>query len=146
MTILTKWDKRFLALAAHIAAWSLDPSTQAGAVIVDGKRIVSVGYNGLPQGVTDTDERLQNRELKYRLVVHAEFNAILFANRSLRGCTLYTHPFMSCARCAGIVIQSGISRVVAPWSDNPRWVEEFALSKEMFAEAGVEVVLEQLPK
>jgi len=137
-----KWDRRFLELARFVSCWSKDPSTKVGAVIVDdNRRIVSTGYNGLPQGVEDTDERLNNRELKYKLIVHGERNAIIFAERCIKGCTLYTWPFMPCASCAGLVIQSGIKRVVAPYSDNPRWVDDFKLSEELFGEAEVELVL-----
>ncbi|MBY0357042.1 MAG: hypothetical protein K2W82_03495 [Candidatus Obscuribacterales bacterium] len=137
-----KWDKRFLDLAKLIASWSKDPSTQTGAVIVDEKRrIVSVGYNGLAQGVEDLPERLNNREIKYKMFVHCERNAMLFAGRSLNNCTLYTWPFMSCAACAAMVIQTGIKRAVAPHSDNPRWQEEFELAKAQFKEAGVELCL-----
>ncbi|MCG8123835.1 MAG: cell division protein DedD, partial [Candidatus Thiodiazotropha taylori] len=32
---MTKWDTRFLGLAAYISAWSKDPSSQVGAVITD---------------------------------------------------------------------------------------------------------------
>jgi dCMP deaminase len=137
-----KWDNRFLRLAEHISLWSLDPSTKCGAVIIDPrKRIISLGYNGLPQGVADTPERLNVREMKYKVIVHCERNAIIFAQRDLTGCTLYTWPFMSCSVCAAMVIQSGISRVVAPQSDNPRWVDDFIISSELFAEAGVQVDL-----
>lgn len=45
---MNKWDKRFLELAAFIAEWSKDPSTKCGAVITDGKQIVSQGFNGFP--------------------------------------------------------------------------------------------------
>ena len=137
-----KWDKRFVELARLVASWSKDPSTQTGAVIVDPKRrVISVGYNGLSQGVKDLPERLNNREIKYKIIVHCERNAIIFANRCLDGCTLYTWPFMSCSTCAAMVIQAGITRCVAPFSDNPRWKEEFELSKEIFSEAGVNVDL-----
>lgn len=137
-----KWDRRFIELAKHIASWSKDPSTQTGAVIVDQKkRIVSVGYNGLSIGVQDTPERLNNREIKYKIIVHCERNAIIFANRDLEGCTLYTWPFMSCSTCAAMVIQSGIKRVVAPYNNNERWVEEFKLATEIFREAGVDIKL-----
>jgi dCMP deaminase len=139
---LTKWDKRFLELAKLVASWSKDPSTQTGAVITDDNlRVVSLGYNGLARGVEDSDVRLNNRDLKYKIIVHCERNAIIFAQRDLKGCTLYTHPFMSCSVCAAMVIQTGIKRVVAPRSDNPRWVDDFKLSEMMFKEAGVEVVL-----
>jgi dCMP deaminase len=137
-----KWDRRFIDLARHISSWSKDPSTQTGAVIVDSqRRVVSVGYNGLPMGVQDLEERLNVREVKYKMIVHCERNALLFANRSLDNCVLYTWPFMSCSVCAGMVIQSGISRCVAPLNNNPRWVKDFELSAEMFEESGVVVDL-----
>lgn len=137
-----KWDKRFVEMARFVAQWSKDPSTQTGAVITDPKRrVVSVGYNGLARGVEDLPERLNNREIKYKIIVHCERNALLFANRSVEGCTLFTWPFMSCATCCAMVIQAGITRCVAPFSDNERWVAEFELSKQMFKEAGVEVEL-----
>lgn len=137
-----KWDRRFLALAEHIAQWSKDPSTKTGAVIVDSfNRIVSVGYNGFPRGVEDTMERLENRETKYKIIVHCERNALLFAHTSVEGCRLYTWPFMSCATCAAMVIQAGITEVIAPVSDNPRWVDDFNLAQKLFGEAGVKVRL-----
>jgi dCMP deaminase len=139
-----KWDLRFIELAKQVASWSHDPSTKVGSVITDGKRVVSLGYNGFPCGVLDSDDRLNDRELKYKLTVHAETNAVLFANRDLRGLTIYNWPFMPCSACAGAVIQAGIKRVVAPVYDNPRWVESFNLSKQMFTEAGVEVKLYEL--
>lgn len=132
-----KWDLRFLELAKLVGSWSKDPSTQVGAVIVDeNNRIVSVGYNGFPQGIID-DERLQNREIKYKVIVHGEINAILFANKSVHGCTLYTIPFEPCPRCAGLIIQSGIKRVVAPINTNARWEEDFQISRKLFQEAGI---------
>jgi dCMP deaminase len=139
---MTDWNQRFLSLAEHIAQWSKDPSTQVGAVIVDpSRRIISTGYNGLPQGVDDTDNRLHTREIKYEMIVHGEINAILFAKQDLLGSTLYTWPFMPCSRCASIVIQSGIKTVVAPLNDSPRWKDSFQLSQTMFAEAGVRLIL-----
>jgi dCMP deaminase len=94
-----KWDMRFLALAAHISSWSKDPSSQVGAVITDGNRIVSLGYNGFAAKVKDAEERLGDRETKLQLTIHAEENAMIFAKRDLRGCTVYvTHP--PCPRCA----------------------------------------------
>lgn len=137
-----RWDDRYLKLAEFWACQcSKDPSTKVGAVIVNKKnRVASLGYNGLPCNVADTPERLNNRELKYKLIVHGEINAIASYDGDMDGYTLYTWPFMPCSRCAGVVIQKGISRVVAPVSDNPRWQEDFALTRAMFAEAGVELV------
>lgn len=142
MSDLTIWDERFLRLAQHVSTWSKDPSTKVGAVIADGKnRIVSLGYNGFPRGIADTSERLTDRETKYRLVVHAERNAILFASRSLSACTLFTWPFMPCSQCAAMVIQAGVSKVVAPSYSPARWYVDHNLAHTMFKEANVELVL-----
>lgn len=133
-----KWDKRFLRLAREISSWSKDPSTKVGAVIVDdNNRIISVGYNGFPQGVEDSEERLLDRQKKYDIIVHGEMNAILFANKSLVGCTLYTWPFEPCSKCAGVIIQSGIKRVVSIVNTNSRWGENFSISRKLFTEAKV---------
>jgi len=136
------WDLWFLGLAEYVASASKDPSTKVGSVIVDSKRrIVSLGYNGLPAGIEDTEERLSNRELKYKLIVHAERNALLFSNSKVENCTIYTWPFMPCSSCASLIIQSGISRVVSLNSENPRWLEDFFLSTRLFSEASVDLVL-----
>jgi dCMP deaminase len=129
-------------MAEYASSASKDPSTKVGSIVVDNKkRVVSVGYNGLPMGVKDTEERLHNRELKYKLIVHAERNALLFSNSSVENCTIYTWPFMPCSSCAALIIQSGISNVVSLNSENPRWMEEFELSKQLFKESGVNLYL-----
>ena len=136
-----KWDLRFLEMAKLVAGWSKDPSTQTGAVIsYPSNQIVSVGFNGFPSRIKD-DERLNIREVKYQMMVHCEVNALLFAKGDIDGCTLYTWPFMSCSRCASVMIQAGISRHVAPVNDNERWKESFALSVKLFDEAGVQIQL-----
>ena len=61
-----KWNKRFIELCEHVSTWSRDPSTKVSAIIVDAEHNVrALGFNGLPRGVDDTTERLENRELKY---------------------------------------------------------------------------------
>lgn len=135
------WNSRFIHLAQHIAQWSKDPSTKTGAVIVDPKRrIVSVGYNGFPAGVEDRIERYQDRITKYKYIVHADMNAVLFAERDLGNCTIYTWPFMPCAACAGVIIQSGINGVYYP-NCLPelatRWATDMEVAKQMFKEARI---------
>lgn len=133
-----KWDIRFLDLAKLVSTWSKDPSTKIGAVITDSdNKIISLGYNGFPKKLAD-DDRLNNRETKYKMIIHGEMNAILSANRSLEGCTLYTYPFMPCPRCASMVIQTGINRIVSYKNINERWAEEFELSLSLFKEANIE--------
>jgi len=139
------WDIRFLDMAQLVSAWSKDPSTKVGAVIVDiNNRVVSVGYNGFPKGISD-DIRLDNRETKYKMIVHAECNALLFAQRPLTECAIYTYPFIPCPKCASMIIQSGISRVVSYVNTNERWKEEFQLSRKILKEVNVSMEEYALP-
>jgi len=131
-----------LGMARHVATLSKDPSTKVGAVIFDPqRRIVSAGYNGFARGVLDTDSRLNHRETKYKLVLHAEKNAILFATGSTHDCTLVvTHP--CCAQCAALMIQAGIAHVIWPKPApefEERWRHDLLLTREQFNEAGVAV-------
>jgi dCMP deaminase len=137
---MSKWDDRMANLASLVATWSKDPSTGVGAVIVDTKnRVVSLGYNGFPRCVVDSDEMLFDRDEKLRRTIHAEENALLFASRPVEGCTLYvTHP--PCARCAAKIVQAGITRVVAQIPDelfSGRWEDDMRSASAMFGEAGV---------
>ncbi|MGL4511385.1 deoxycytidylate deaminase [Cetobacterium sp.] len=110
------WDEYFMGVAILSAKRSKDPGTQVGACIVTpDKRIVGVGYNGLPSGCSD-DEFPWDREgdflnSKYAYVCHAELNAILNSTKTLKGCTIYVDLF-PCNECAKSIIQSGISEIV----------------------------------
>ncbi len=141
--MLDKWDRRFMDLANFVASWSKDPSTQVGAVIANPKtkRVVSMGFNGFPSGVEDLEQRLEKREVKYEMIVHAEQNALLFAGPAAEGCTLYVTPLPPCARCGVIIIQAGIKRVVSPMPDKSKepWKTQSEISEQMFLEAGVQV-------
>lgn len=145
--IYKKWDVRFLRLAEHISSWSKDPSTKVGAVLVnDLKQVVGMGYNGFARSIEDTDERLNNRELKYKLVVHAEVNAIIQAGHEARNSVLYVYPsFMIppiCHDCCKAAIQAGIAGIVGfePNESDPRvqrWKDSIAVSRDMWQEAGL---------
>lgn len=138
-----KWDNYFLMIANVAASKSKDPSTKVGAVVVSpDKKRVSTGYNGFPQRIEDTRERLDNREVKYSLTIHAEMNAILSAQTSLQGWSLYT-TLMPCDRCFVHVIQAGIKRVVflrATDDQELRWGEAFNRVRQLAIEAKIELV------
>ena len=143
---LNKWDERYLALAKEVATWSKDPSTQVGAVTVGKKKeVLSQGFNGFPRGINDTDERYNHRETKYKFVVHAEMNAIYnatYSGTSLDGATLYVHGLPICSECAKGIIQVGIKKVIIEKSKElDNWNASVQLSKEMFNEAGVELLI-----
>lgn len=121
-------DEVYLAAALNIAELSKDPNTKVGAKIIasDGSP-VSEGRNGSSRNIADeyvpyTREfvkiKYQDIEVesnKYPFMIHAEENALLFANdrHQLVGATIYvTH--MPCPSCASKISQTGISRVVCP--------------------------------
>ena len=137
---MNKWDDRFLALASSVKGWSKDPSTQIGAVIAKDNRVLSTGYNGFPAGISD-DDRLNTREVKYGLVVHAEMNAIFNAAKNgvaLRGSTIYVDGLHVCKECAKAISSVGINRVVATGKDTVRWSDSLNEAAEVLKEAGVE--------
>ncbi|MDE0741104.1 MAG: dCMP deaminase family protein [Candidatus Poseidoniia archaeon] len=141
---MANWNERFLNLATHISNWSKDPSTKVGCVVVGpDNEIRSTGFNGLPRGIEDNEERLNNREIKYPMICHAEENAIMHAARigiSLKGCTAYV-TWPPCTRCARSLIQAGILTVIYPKNAEipERWASDFELSMSMFKEAGIEL-------
>lgn len=150
-----KWDIRFLDLAQTVASWSKDPSTQVGAVITrDVNRIVSVGYNGFDEDDPDLPEHYEDRSIKYPKILHAERNAIKWAEYNgkyrLFGCTIYTVPFPPCdsnhagAGCTDLILSRGIARVVSlkpTEAQMERWSESFERSKKKLRESGVELTL-----
>jgi deoxycytidylate deaminase len=52
------WDNYFMGVALLSSMRSKDPNTKVGACIVNqSKRIIGIGYNGLPVGCSDDDIR-----------------------------------------------------------------------------------------
>lgn len=123
-----------------------------GAIIVNHDEIVSSGYTGAPRGRKNCiDAGFCVRETlgvprgeRYELCrsVHAEMNAIISASRSdMIGATLYlvgreakTGDYVAnpapCSMCKRLIINAGITRVVARTSktgfnvtDVSEWVE-----------------------
>lgn len=137
------WDECFMRMAHLIAERSKDPSTQAGAVIINNKNVVvGMGYNGFPRGI-ESDQLPWEREgsfldTKYAYVCHAEENAVYNANsRSTEGCITYCTLF-PCNECAKTLIQNGIKEVVYE-SDKYHEVDAFIASRRLFELAGVKL-------
>jgi len=137
-----KWHVRFIKLAHEVAEWSKDPSTKVGCVLVKNKRVISTGYNGFPKGISDSFDRLMDREQKYEMTVHAEINAITTAalhGVSTEGASAYI-TFNPCSRCAAVLINAGIDSVYVSTANDipPRWLSNFILAGKLLAEAGVD--------
>jgi dCMP deaminase len=138
-----KWDKRYFSLAKNISSWSKDPKAKVGAVLLNSQGwVISLGYNGFPSAVEDEVKKLEDGALKNQMTVHAEQNALLCAGPNARGGTIYIYGKPVCPRCAVLLIQAGIQRVVGiapdpvanPESDTHR---DGPVSLRMFREAGV---------
>lgn len=142
-----KWDKHFLKLCHAVADKSKDPSTKSGAVLVnqDNELILS-GFNGFPRGVEDAEERLNDRSLKYPLVVHAEANCIAIAAKNgirTNGTKLYVNWY-PCNECAKLIVQAGINEVIIDKKYNTperqeRWGDAIKFAKIIFGEGKVVV-------
>lgn len=136
------WDEYFMSTAFLSAQRSKDPVTQVGAVIVNPqKRIVGIGYNGMPRGCPDErmpwgKQAADAVDNKYLYVCHAEMNAILNKNAAdVESCTVYVALF-PCNECAKMIVQSGIREVVF-YSDKHEDKPGTVASKRMLDMAGV---------
>lgn len=135
------WDEYFMGVSVLSGMRSKDPNTQVGSCIV-GKdhRILSMGYNGFPNGCRDEDfpwdREGEELDTKYPFVTHSELNAILnYRGGNLEGTTLYVSLF-PCNECAKAIIQAGIKRVVYE-CDKYAGTSMNIAAKKMFDAAGV---------
>lgn len=100
--------KMYMRIAKEISTMSRAKRLQVGAIIVKQDRIISLGYNGTPNGWPNECENENNETLKE--VLHSESNTIAKlakSNESGDGAIMYcTHQ--PCLDCAKLVFQSGI--------------------------------------
>lgn len=143
-----QWDTRFAGLVELISTWSKDPSTKVGAaIIMPDKSIASMGYNGFPPHIEDDPAWLADREMKLRFMIHAEANAFRFCKHdNLEGSTIYVYPLMPCIRCAEIIVENKIKRVVTAttpgnldymWRPDVRERYNFNTVEKLFADNGI---------
>lgn len=142
------WNEYFMGIALLTAMRSKDPSTQVGSCIVSpDNRLISVGYNGFPKSQLpgiDVDTTLpwgktspNEIENKYPYVVHAEPNAILHANESVKGCIMYLTWF-PCSDCAKTIAQAGIKKLVYLHENTgPRYENSMKAAKIIFDVCGI---------
>ena len=145
------WDETFMLSAVVTSSRSKDPSSQVGACIV-GKdnRILSLGYNGAPNGWDDNKFPWQRDSedynyTKYPYVIHAKMNALLNYkgdNKDLVGSTVYVTLF-PCSNCAKFLAQAGVKRVVY-LSDKYKDTSDNIASKICLKSCGV--TFEEFPK
>ena len=134
------WDQYFMGIARLSAERSKDPSTQVGTCIINhDNKIVGIGYNGFPTGISDDDLPWSRDggflDTKYPYVCHAEMNGILNSTQSLKGCSMYVTLF-PCNECAKLIIQSGIQAVIY-LSDKYSNQDNIKASKILLGKAGI---------
>lgn len=149
---MNKWHNHFLEIALLHAKLSKDPSTKVGAVIVGKDReLIGAGFNGFPRGIEDTPERLNDRETKLRLIVHAEMNALLAGAKlgiPVQGCTMYIAATDKsgeiwggppCPRCFVHIIQAGITSIITHERKSvpTKWEDDLNYSMELIKEVGI---------
>ena len=138
------WIEFYLGMAEYVSTKSKDPSTKCGCVIArPNKSLCSIGFNGFPAAIEDKQEWLNDREMKYKLIVHAEDHAFKNAvDPSFIGYSLFVHPFMPCPQCALDIVSNGISTVYArptPEDKKSRWDERFRDTQMIFDMADVKL-------
>lgn len=121
----------WMKIAKVVADESKCIAHHVGAVLVKNDRIVSTGYNGTPakqqnccdanwhlvhndelQNWVSEEAKQQHHEWSQLHELHAEHNALLFANPVDRnGATLYC-TLQPCYVCSLLIAGSGISRVI----------------------------------
>jgi dCMP deaminase len=123
------WDETWMNVATALSKRSKCVNRQVGAVIVTKEnRPMAVGYNGPPANFETSTPNCDgfcprggsnDRGTSYSncVSVHAEANALLFADRrDYEGGTIYvTNP--CCWDCAKLVSNSGVARVVVRMSE-----------------------------
>ncbi len=145
------WHEYFMEMALLVANRSTCIRRKVGAVLVKNNQIIASGYNGAPKGISHCSQTGCLREKlnvpsgeKHELCrgVHAEQNTIIQAalnGSSLKDSVLYCTNF-PCSICAKMIINAEISFIYV--------LEDYPdkLAKEMFAEAGTEVILIDINK
>lgn len=119
-------DEMFMEIAHIVARRGTCSRAQVGAIIVRDRRIVSMGYNGVPAGQPHCIHEPHNSIMAQVVAdregctraIHAELNAIAWASRvgvPIDSCTMYaTHS--SCAQCARAMVAGGITTF---WFETP---------------------------
>ncbi|UCH71229.1 MAG: cytidine/deoxycytidylate deaminase family protein [Candidatus Bathyarchaeota archaeon] len=118
------WDRYFLDLCEAVSKRGTCDRGKTGCVIVKDKRIMTTGYVGSPIGLPHCDEVGHDMRKVFDdsgnvsqhcvRTLHAEQNAIIQAAKfgiALDGATLFC-KMTPCRRCAMMIINSGIKRVV----------------------------------
>jgi dCMP deaminase len=106
-----KWIKAYIDVAERFSELSSATRLKVGALVVKDNRIISIGYNGTPEGWCNTCE--DEFDTTKPEVIHAEMNCInklAKSNESGKDALMFiTHS--PCMECAKSIHGSGIKTV-----------------------------------
>lgn len=132
------FDDIFMELAVNLSKRSHCVHRHVGAVLTKDTRIISIGYNGPPEGTHNCDEEwpetgcTKDSRGSCSLALHAEQNAILYGVKNgtdVKGSTLYV-TLSPCIACARLIFSANIQKVV--------YLESYAQYKGLSSDEGVE--------
>jgi len=115
-TLATKrinWNSYFMNIAEVVKTRSPDIKTQVGAVLVSlrDNRIISTGYNSVCAGMDDKTIDWTDRASVGDIVIHAETNAILYAQSKFEDAILYC-TLSPCKDCIKLLSATKIRCIV----------------------------------
>jgi len=137
------WDDYFMDIAHVVSTRGNCSRRKVAAVIVNGNRIISTGYNGTPRGIKNcfeggcprcASDAPSGKSLGECICAHAEENAIVQAayhGIAVRGSTIYC-TLSPCLMCTKMIINAGIQEVV--YETEYHFTEQ---ARALFAEADV---------
>lgn len=163
------WAEVWGKIAHDMSSRSLCVRAHVGAVIVDSRnRIIDTGYNGPPEFFQHDDKpctewcprsageetrlgrtnlgRVLDPEYNDCPALHAEANALMTCDRTVReGGTIYVTSHV-CYGCAKLIANSGLRAVVVVLADDERdrAYRDPDRSYTLLEQCGVEVIVEAL--
>ncbi|RBP47001.1 deoxycytidylate deaminase [Arenicella xantha] len=117
-------DEYYMNIACAVREKANCTGRKVGAVVVKDNRIISTGYNGTPEGMTNcldggcarcADKEAYDESVGYDvcICVHAEQNALITAARfgnSIEGCIVYS-TLRPCFDCSKAMLQAKVHTV-----------------------------------
>lgn len=106
-----KWKRAFMKCAYTFAECSSAERLKVGCILVKDNKIISIGYNGTPDGWDNKCEDEKNTTYPY--VLHAESNCLMKLARTsgnAKGSSMFvTHS--PCYECSKLIYQAGIKKL-----------------------------------
>lgn len=148
MTYINDWNEVFMRGVYNISWKSKDPKTKIGAILVKDNIPIVQCFNGFPRLIRDDVRKYADRNLKRKMVAHAEANTIFLSARlgkNTYDATCYTQG-IPCSNCAIALIQGGIKEIIVhkQWPNlthSPEWVDSIELSNSLLKEAGIPIIV-----